>query len=151
MQLLFDFCEVLVGNEFLKSSNGFRTDLQVVLNTYENRPVDYLVDKLEELTHRTNRNFCRKFRKKPERRIVLAGFIEEAWNNLHCHALLRIPSEYDEDLVIERLGKNFRALDTREIKKFTVYRGEKRKDLEFANVNYCMKNFDAESDRFVVL
>ena len=136
-------------NEFLRASNGFATELLLVFNTYENRSVNYLIDKLEETSHRTNRNFCRNFLKKPERRIFLAGFIEEAFNNIHCHALLRIPSEYDKDLVVERLGKNFRALDAREIKKFTLYRGQKRKDLEFANVTYCMKRFDAESDRFV--
>lgn len=136
-------------NEFLNGANGYATELLLVFNTYENRSVNYLVDKLEEVSHRVNRSFCRNFLKKPERRIHIVGFIEEAWNNLHCHALLKIPKEYDEDLVIERLGKNFRALDTREIKKFTVYRGQKRKDLEFANVNYCMKNFDSESDRFV--
>ncbi|MBL6818751.1 MAG: hypothetical protein ISQ60_00380 [Gammaproteobacteria bacterium] len=136
-------------NEFLRASNGFATELLLVFNTYENRSVNYLIDKLEETSHRTNRNFCRNFLKKPERRIFLAGFIEEAFNNIHCHVLLRIPREYDNDLVIERLGKNFRALDTREIKKFTLYRGQKRKDLEFANVTYCMKRFDAESDRFV--
>ena len=135
----------------LTKDNGYRTDLQLVFNTYTNQTVEYLTDKLEETVHRTNQKLCRYFLKRPETRIHFVGFIEEAFNNTHCHCLLKIPSMYDENEVIKLLAKYFRQLDTREIPKHTVYRGKKRSDLAFYNVSYTSKGYRCGDDRFIYL
>ena len=80
-------------NTILDRSNKFRTDLQVVFNTYTNSSIDSLSDKIEETIHRTNYNLCNRFLKNGRERVNLIGFIEIAHNNTHAHVFLKTNSK----------------------------------------------------------
>ena len=138
--------KLILRDEILKKDNNYRTDIQLVFSTYQNRPVKYLTDKLEETVHRTNLKLCRYFLKRQETRIHFLGFIEGLNSkNLHCHTILKIPPMYSDDDVINKLTYHYR-----QIEPFgKVYRGSYRPDLYFNNLSYCMKKY--HEDTFIYL
>ena len=97
----------------LDKSNNFRTDLQLVFNTYTNSSVESLSDKIEEVIHRTNYNLSNNFLRNGRERVNLIGFIEIAFNNTHAHVFLKIPERYEETRVLRLLNYHFRKLDRR--------------------------------------
>lgn len=140
-------------NTILDRSNKFRTDLQVVFNTYTNSSIDSLSDKIEETIHRTNYNLCNRFLKNGRERVNLIGFIEVAHNNTHAHVFLRIPERYEEARVLRLLNYHFRKLDRRvnPTTPYKVYQGEARKDLEFFNVKYATKDYKRDNEDYTFI
>ena len=137
----------------LDKSNNFRTDLQLVFNTYTNSTVESLSDKIEEVIHRTNYNLSNNFLRNGRERVNLIGFIEIAFNNTHAHVFLKIPERYEETRVLRLLNYHFRKLDRRinPTTPYKIYQGETRKDLEFFNVRYSAKDYKRDNEDYTFI
>ena len=121
-------------NELIESKvNTFE---YVVASLRMNKPIKYLIKKLDTLNYvinyRLNRYSLKKNSKFP--RVEFYCFNQYARNNTHSHMLLRIPKEYDRNYVLELMSKSFKRLGDR----FILF--NEKANNEIANVIYSLKS-----------
>ena len=121
-------------NELIESKvNTFE---YVVASLRMNKPIKYLIKKLDTLNYvinyRLNRYSLKKNSKFP--RVEFYCFNQYARNNTHSHILLRIPKEYDRNNVLKLMSDYFRKLGDR----FILF--NEKANSEIANVIYSLKS-----------
>tara|TARA_X000001036_G_C20178085_1_gene602304 strand:- start:135 stop:557 length:423 start_codon:yes stop_codon:yes gene_type:complete len=123
------------------------TDLVVVANTYQNISNDQLIEKLNLLNAFVNKKMFRYFQKYPDKRIMFICNIERVRNNTHSHMLLRIPKDYDRNLVLDLMSDYFQKLN----KNFKLFREKARNQV--GNIIYSTKKngFNYNPDTLVVI
>ena len=123
------------------------TDLVVVANTYQNISNDQLIEKLNLLNAFVNKKMFRYFQKYPDKRIMFICNIERVRNNTHSHMLLRIPKDYDRNLVLDLMSDYFQKLN----KNFKLFK-EKARNQVGNIIYYTKKNgFNYNPDTLVVI
>ena len=122
-------------------------DLVVVANTYQNISNEELIKKLELLNAFVNKKLFRYFQKYPDKRIMFICNIERVRNNTHSHMLLRIPKDYDRNLVLDLMSDYFQKLN----KNFKLFREKARNQV--GNIIYSTKKhgFKYNPDTLVVI
>ena len=97
--------------DLLKSNSNINKEYVVVLNTHTNITRRTMLKLIHNLSNRVNRQFCKYFKKIPNRRIKFYCFPQTVLNNTHCHILLDIPDSYNPVEVKEQIQKTFIKLE----------------------------------------
>jgi hypothetical protein len=124
----------------------------VVASLRMNKPIKYLIKKLDTLNYainyRLNRYSLKKNSKFP--RVEFYCFNQYARNNTHSHIYLKVPSCYDYEEVVKLMKKEFIKLDHRKKPKFEIHSDKVRNEDYYAIYSArAFKNDD--TDTFVAI
>ena len=137
-------------NELIKSK--VNTLEYVVASLRMNKPIKYLIKKLDNLNYainyRLNRYSLKNNSKFP--RVEFYCFNQYARNNTHSHIYLKVPSCYDYDEVVNLMKREFIKLDHRKKPKFEIHSDKVRNEDYYAI--YSARKFNNDyTDTFIAL
>jgi len=135
------------------ASESINTDECVVASTYMNAERPYLNKKLSVANAMLNRFFNPQYQKQPDKRIVFYCFHESVFNNLHSHIYLKLPEHLSFDIVIKKFQEIFPRLDdrTNENRKYKFRVHTESIDDQFLYFEYCLKDYDIDSNPIEVI
>ena len=124
----------------------------VVASLRMNKPIKYLIKKLDTLNYAINYQLNRYSLKKNSKfpRVEFYCFNQYARNNTHSHIYLKVPPCYDYEDVVNLMNKEFKKLDHRKKSKFEIHNDKVR--IEDYYAIYSAREFKNENtDTFIVI
>ena len=124
----------------------------VVASLRMNKPIKYLIKKLDTLNYAINYQLNRYSLLKNSKfpRVEFYCFNQYARNNTHSHIYLKVPPCYDYEDVVNLMNKEFKKLDHRKKSKFEIHKDKVR--IEDYYAIYSAREFKNENtDTFIVI